>query len=154
MLSIGIHAIDLLLWIVGRRVVGAAGREWLGRPHVDVATGGELVVLFEGGARAELRVTVDAAGGDNGVRLEVSGGSASAELIAGEGDPTASALVLHGVGPTAHDDVGGATGSPLLVPFIMEAIADHELGRSSVSVEDVAQAHALAFGVEAAGRAA
>jgi predicted dehydrogenase len=148
MLSIGIHAIDLLLWLVGRPILGASGREWHGRANVDVGTGGELIVCFEGGAHAELSVTLDAEGA-NEVRLVVTGASASAELVAGEGDPTASALALHGVDRGAFSSAGGASGSPLLVPFVHEALAAFRSGAPMLSVADVAQAHALAVRISA-----
>jgi predicted dehydrogenase len=142
MLSIGIHAIDLLLWIVGRRVLGASGREWRGRPAVDVGTGGELLILFEGGTHAELHLTLDARRADE-VRLVVSGAGTTAVLVEGEGDPTASPLVLHG---RSHDAVRatGASGSPLIVPFVHEAVSAFDARRPTLTVDDVAQAHALA----------
>lgn len=143
MLSIGIHAIDLLLWVVGQRVIGASGREWAGRASVDVGTAGELRLLFESGAHAELHVTLDAECA-NGVRLVVTGVAATAELRAGEADPTASALVLRGAGRNDFARAGGASGSPLLVPFIHEAIAAFDAHRPTITVDDVAQAHALA----------
>lgn len=144
MLSIGIHAIDLLLWVVGRRVLGASGREWFGRSSVDVGTGGELLILFEDGAHAELHLTLDAERADE-VRLVVSGESMTAVLVAGEGDPTASPLVLHGgEGRGELQCAGGASGSPLLVPFVHEAVSAFDARRPMLSVDDVAQAHALA----------
>jgi predicted dehydrogenase len=150
MLSIGIHAVDLVLWIVGRRVVGASGEQRLGRLRVDVATESEMTVWFEGGARADIRVTVDAEG-LNDVRLAVRGKSTSALLFAGEGDPTGTPLVLRGVAPSAVSGAGGALGSPLLVPFIREAISRFDARRSLLSVDDVADGHELAFAVEASG---
>lgn len=146
MLSIGIHAIDLLLWIVGQRVIGASGREWCGRTSVDVGTAGELTLLFEGGAHAELHVTLDAEGA-NEVRLSVVGESATAALIAGEGDPTASQLVLRGAARHGLPRGSGASGSPLLVPFVHEAVAAFDARRPMLSVADVALAHALAVQV-------
>jgi predicted dehydrogenase len=152
MLSVGIHAIDLLLWIVGRRVLGASGREWRGRPSVDVGTGGELLILFEDGTHAELHLTLDAERADE-VRLVVSGGSMTAVLVAGEGDPTASPLVMHGPSMDAFALAGGASGSPLLVPFVHEAVAAFDARRPTLSVDDVAQAHALAVCVTTASSA-
>jgi predicted dehydrogenase len=151
MLSIGIHAIDLLLWIVGRRVLGARGREWCGRSTVDVGTAGELVILFDDGTHAELHLTLDAERA-NDVRLVVSGESGTAVLAAGEGDPTASSLVVHGAEGLAAP-AGGATGSPLLVPFVHEAVAAFAAGRPTLSVDDVAEAHALAVCVTMASAA-
>jgi predicted dehydrogenase len=151
MLSIGIHAIDLLLWLVGRTVIGASGREWCGRPGVDVGTRGELTVLFEGGARAELSITLDQEGA-NDVHLCVDGASGRADLLAGEGDPTAGTLLLNGIDPGALAHAGGCTASPLLVPFIHDALAafDSPDPSARLSVEDVAQAHVLAVQITAA----
>ena len=75
----------------------------------------------------------------------VSGDSMTAVLVAGEGDPTASPLVLHGgQGSESVARAGGASGSPLLVPFVHEAVAAFDARRPMLSVDDVAQAHALA----------
>lgn len=148
MLSIGIHAINLLLFVVGRRVVGASGREWRGRQEVDVTTRGELSVLFDGGARADLDVTLDADRGDE-VSIRAYGPSAFAGVMAGEGDPTGSPLVADGVAPAILAGAGGASGSPLLVPFVHEAVAAFGAGRPMLCVDDVATAHALAFRITA-----
>lgn len=147
MLSIGIHAIDLLVWIVGRPVVEADGREWAGRPSVDVATSGELAITFDGGVRAKLRITLDAEG-VNDVRLVVRGTASSAKLVGGEADPTGAELALRGVVPDSLLYARGAAGSPLLVPFIHEAVAAFDSQRRLLSVDDVAVAHGLAFGME------
>lgn len=148
MLSIGIHAIDLLLFVVGRRVIGASGREWRGRQDIDVATRGELTVLFDGGARADLELTLDD-DRHSGVSIRAYGPSAFAGVTASEGDPTASSLFADGVAPAILARAGGASGSPLLVPFVHEAVAAFESGRSMISVDDVATAHALAFRITA-----
>lgn len=145
--SIGIHAIDLLIHAVGRRVVSSTGREWVGREGVDVATAGEIRFVFEGGATADLRITLDERG-TNDVHLVVRGERGWAELVAEEADPTASALALRGAPRRVMDSVGpvgGACGSPLLVPFVREALEVHALRRRSVSVADVAEAHEHAY---------
>lgn len=142
MTSIGIHAIDLVLWILGRPVTGHRGQEWVGRAGVDVATQGELEIAFEGGATARILLSVDARG-MNAVCLRVHGDVASAELRAGEADPTGTPLTLRGLAPIV--DAGGALGSPLLVPYIHEALAAFRAKRPFVSVADTEASHVLAF---------
>jgi predicted dehydrogenase len=136
LLSIGIHAIDLVTWMVGRRIVSSTRTESIGRAGVDVSTRGRLEIDFDG-ARATIRISLDEVG-QNDVRLFVRAPRASAELRAGEADPTATALRWHGV---TMRDVDGATGSPLLVPYIHEAL----VGRA-LTMADVLPAHTLALG--------
>lgn len=140
LLSIGIHAIDLVLWMTGRPVVRAVRTESAGRSGLPVATRGDLAIEFEGGAKARIRITLDAPG-RNDVRLMVRGPHASMELLAGEADATATAAKWRGLAPR---EGGGAAGSPLLVPFVHEVLA----GRAP-SIADVAQAHALAMSTSA-----
>lgn len=144
MLSIGVHAIDLLVSTIGRPIVEARGRAWSRGSGVDVPTNGELELVFEGGARAALRLTVDTRGA-NDVRLIVRGAAASAKLLGGEADPTAAELDARGVSLDAL--ASGAVGSPLLVPFVHEAITAFDAGASALSIDDVAVAHRLAFGM-------
>lgn len=136
LLSIGIHAIDLVLWMTGRRVVRSVRTESAGRVGVSVATRGELEIDFEGGAKARIRITLDVPG-RNDVRLFVRGPHASMELLAGEADATATAAKWRGVVPR---EGGGAAGSPLLVPYVHDALAGH-----APTIADVAKAHALAM---------
>lgn len=144
MLSIGIHAIDLAIFILNRPIASASGREWRGREELDVTTQSELGIDFEGGASAQLRLTTDAIG-HNDVRLTVTGDDASAMLVADENDPTANPIKWRG--HTSADQTG-ATGSPLLVPFVHEAVAAFRSGgQTNVSVADVAAAHRVAYGL-------
>lgn len=145
--SIGIHAVDLLLHAVGRPVVASSGREWIGRTDVDVATAGEMRFVFEDGVTADLRISLDERG-SNEVRVLVRGERGSAELVAEEADPTGAALSLRGAPRRVMDAagaVGGACGSPLLVPFVRAALDAHASGGLSVSVADVADAHQHVF---------
>lgn len=137
LLSIGIHAIDLVLWTVGRPVLRAVRSESGGRAGMGTATRGELEIAFEGGASASIRITLDASL-QNDVRLFVRGASASAELRAGEADPTAMPMLWRGTDPPRAD---GATGAPLLVPYLHAALAGQ-----APTIADVAEAHALALG--------
>ncbi|MBS2012238.1 MAG: Gfo/Idh/MocA family oxidoreductase [Deltaproteobacteria bacterium] len=151
MTSIGIHAVDLALHAVGRKVVSWQGREVFGRPAVDVPTGGSLTIGFEGGAVAVVSITLDAPG-CNDLVLAARGPSGSALLAASEGDPTAAPLELRGEARRIArqlPDPGGAGGSPLLVPFVKEALDAHRRGESSIRVDDVAEAHTLVLGLAA-----
>lgn len=128
-------------------MVASSGREWIGRAELDVATAGEMSFVFEGGVTAGLRITLDERGA-NDVRVLVRGERGSAELVADEADPTAAALSLRGAPRRVMDSVGavgGACGSPLLVPFVRAALEAHASGCRSVSVADVADAHQHAY---------
>lgn len=136
LLSIGIHAVDLILWMVGRPVRRSVRTERAGRPNVDVPTQGELAIEFEGGTKALVHITLDARDRSD-FRLLVRGRDASAELLAGEGDPTAIPARWRGASPQTEE---GATGSPLLVPYLHAALA----GRAP-TIADVVTAHVLAL---------
>ena len=133
LLAIGVHAIDLVLASVGRPVVGARGR--------SARTRGDLALAFDDGTTANIRIDLERRGHDD-VVLVVTGKDVSATLRAPEGDPTAHALSFRGV---ATPSPSGATGSPLLVPFLFEALAAFVAGRPTLGIGDVAAAHALAF---------
>lgn len=129
MLSIGIHAVDLIVWIVGRPVVRS-------RLEEPTPTRGSLAVDFDDGSTARIAITLDAPGRSE-LALTVRHREVAAVLRATEEDPTARPAEWSGM---PAPDTDGATGSPLLVPFVHEALA----GRAP-SVSDVAAAHALAF---------
>jgi predicted dehydrogenase len=129
MLSIGIHAIDLVLWIVGKPIRSS----YFSEPDPRE---GSLKLEFVDGTSAQIRITLSAKG-HNDLRLIVRGSNASAELRASEEDPTALPLKWRGAEPP---EAIGADGSPLLVPFIHNALAGN-----GPTVADVAAAHALAF---------
>ena len=133
LLSIGVHAIDLVLASVGRPVVGARGHSSLTR--------GELAIAFDDGTTAHIRIDLERRGHDD-VCLVVDGKDASATLRAPESDPTAHALSFRGM---ATPTPTGATGSPLLVPFLFDALAAFVAGRAPLGIADVADAHALAL---------
>lgn len=145
MLSIGIHAIDLALFIIDRPVQNTRGREWHGREGLDVPTQSDLTVTFaaESGPHpeAQIRLTTDAVG-HNDVRLTITGDTASAMLVADENDPTANPINWRGA---AEPIASGATGSPLLVPFIHEAVAAFRAGKPTLTIADVAAAHRVAY---------
>ncbi len=147
LLSIGIHAIDLATWIVGAPVESVSSAERYGRAWIDVPTAGEITLRFDDGSRADVFITLDAPGADH-VRIAARGDAGSAELVGAEGDPTAGALAVRGRARADRAEVegaGGASGSPLLVPFVKEALEAHLRGERTVSVDDVAVAHAAVF---------
>lgn len=133
LLSIGVHALDLVLFGVGRPVVASRVASSPSR--------GCVFVTFSGGATARMTIDLDGPARDR-VRLAVHGAPVSAELLAGEADPTSAALRFSGPWtPRAR----GATGSPLLVPLVHAALASFERGAPFLGIVDVAAAHALAL---------
>jgi predicted dehydrogenase len=127
LLSIGIHAVDLLLACVGRPVTRALVS--------DERVRGQLALEFDDGTTACVRIALDAPS-SNTFELLIRGEQAWALLSASEADPTASPLSWHGAAPPVVTT--GATGSPLLVPYIHAALFGERVG-----VRDVATAHAL-----------
>lgn len=107
---------------------------------MDSRTRGSLGLVFDDGTTANIRIALDVPG-RNEFRLRVLGSQASAELLATEEDPTATPIRWQGAEPPRVTT--GATGSPLLVPYLHEALA----GRAA-SIADVAAAHALTFSGE------
>lgn len=149
MTSIGIHAIDLATYVVGRPILTWSGHETFGRADLDVTTRGCVTMMFEGGAVADVSITVDDER-TNEVRITARGPMGYAELVATEADPTAAPLSVRG-NPrrvaSALRPPDGSCGVPLLVPFVKEALVAHARGLTSVSVRDVAAAHAVAAGL-------
>jgi predicted dehydrogenase len=153
-LSVGIHAIDAMLWAIGQKVVEANGVT-LRREGAWAETGAVGLVLFDGGALASLRISFD--GGADVTRIAFCGRGVTAIIEGGEGDPTASSVKW--IAPVARRAVlealeretDGATGSPLLVPYIGDAIAAVREGRVPgdtqrlPSIADSFEAHATAL---------
>lgn len=133
LLSIGVHALDLVLFCVGRPVVTSRVASSRSR--------GRVFLAFSGGTTARVTIDLDGPACDR-VRLAVHGAAVSAELLAGEADPTSAPLRFAGPWtPRAR----GATGSPLLVPLVHAALAAFEKGAPFLGITDVAVAHALAL---------
>lgn len=158
-LSIGIHAIDAVLWALGRKVADVSGVTTR-REGAWAETGAVGLVRFEGGALASVRISLD--GGADGTRLMFCGGGVTASIEGREGDPTGTAVkwsVGEGEGAAARlaalesleRDTKGALGSPLLVPYVGAAIAALREGRAPgeterlLSIADSAQAHETAM---------
>ena len=157
LLSVGVHAIDAITWAIGRPVVDARGMLG-GAPDLEVETRAAMLLAFQGGALASVRATFDA--GPDATRITFAGGGVSATIEGGELDPTAGAVQW-----SCADDArlarlraieanaGGATAAPLLVPYLLDAVA--ALGRGAEpgacdalpSVADVEPAHAAIFSV-------
>lgn len=143
MTSIGIHAIDLATFVIGRPVTSWSGTETYGRAGIDVTTRGSLAITFEGGASADVSITVDEEGA-NDVRLCVRGPAGSATLVATEADPTTAPLSLRGNPRHVASSLPpsrGSCGMPLLVPYVKEALDADARGAASVAIRDVAAAH-------------
>ena len=162
-LSVGIHAIDAVLWAMDRKVVEANGLTTR-REGAWAETGAVGLLLFEGGALASLRISFD--GGADATRLAFCGGGITAIIEGGEGDPTASSVKwIAAPGASARiaglealeRDTDGATGSPLLVPYLGDAIAAMREGRVPgdtqrlPSITDSFEAHATALRLTRAG---
>ena len=133
LLSIGVHALDLVMFCVGRPVVASR--------ITSSPSRGSVFLAFAGGTTARITIDLDGPARDR-VRLAVHGAPISAELLAGEADPTSAPVRFAGPWtPRAR----GATGSPLLVPLVHAALAAFERGSPFLGISDVAAAHALAL---------
>jgi predicted dehydrogenase len=159
-LSIGIHAIDALQWAIGRNVLEVSGYTTR-RAGAWGETGAVGLIRFEGGALASLRLSLD--GGADATRLAFCGNGLTALIDGGEGDPTASSVRwIAARGATNSKariaslqrlecETAGALGSPLLVPYIGEALAalreGHTPGSTQhlPSITDCAAAHITAL---------
>ncbi|MDF2692840.1 MAG: putative secreted oxidoreductase [Labilithrix sp.] len=157
LLSIGIHAIDAIAWALGRGIESVAGLTTSRRSaHEEGETAAVAVLRFAGGAMASLRISLD--GAADTTRITVCGGGATASLVGGEADPTCG--VVSWSARTAGDrarlealerDTRGALGSPLLVPYLGDAIRalrDGEAPGDSQrlpSIADAFSAHAAAM---------
>jgi predicted dehydrogenase len=125
LLSVGVHAVDAVVWALGQRAAEARGR--LGYGRFDIETRAVLEVAFERGALASFRATFE--GGSDATRLSFAGGGVTAVLEGGEVDPTAGSVAWH-----CEDDArrarlmaleanaGGATAPPLVVPYLRGAL--------------------------------
>ena len=160
-LSVGIHAIDAVLWAIGSKVTEASGRTTR-REGAWAETGAVGLVRFEGGALASLRISFD--GGADATRLTFCGNGITAVIEGGEGDPTASSVQWIAGGASSagakarlaslealERETDGATGSPLIVPYLGDAIAAIREGRVPgdtqrlPSIADSFEAHATAL---------
>ena len=127
LLSVGVHAVDAVCWAIGRPLARASGA-LAHRDGIEVETSAVAHLVFEGGALASVRATFDA--GFDATRLSFTGGGVTAVIEGGEVDPTASSVTWS----CADDETraklealerasDGGTAAPLIVPFLLQAIA-------------------------------
>jgi predicted dehydrogenase len=158
-LSIGIHAIDALAWAIDRHVEHVSGRTTR-RDGAWAETGAIGLVRFEGGALASMRLSLD--GGGDSTQLTFCGAGVTAMIEGGEGDPTGTTVKWSVArGPGAHArlaslealerEAAGSLGSPLLVPYIGDALAALREGQLPgetqrlPSIADSLEAHVTAL---------
>jgi predicted dehydrogenase len=139
-LSIGIHALDALVFSLG------------GPPeesHAMELGGATALIVRWRRAVATVRFTIDAAA--DRTRFDFAGAHVTATFEGTENDPTAGEARWEGRPSFVARD--GVLGSPLLVPYIGRALAawqeGHVPGSSDAlpSIADVRAGHALAFAV-------
>lgn len=169
LLSIGIHAIDAMVWALDRRIERVSGvtNGGLGAcPESGLhETAGVAVFELAKGAMATLRLSLD--GGADRTRIVACGRGKTAIIEGGEADPTGTRLEW--VCASSSDqarlealerETRGAIGAPLLVPYLQQVVAairDGEApGQSErlTSIADVSGAHAAAIAIAALGRPA
>jgi predicted dehydrogenase len=164
-LSVGIHALDALTWAlepVGEPESAAA----LATSSRTLAYGDTAAVAILGFGRASAMLRISLDGGADTTRIVACGRGVTAELSGGEADPTGTVLrwaaLDAGVRPrleALERTTPGALGSPLLVPYLVAAIAAIKDGATPgetqrlPSIADVFAAHvaALRIGGPASG---
>jgi predicted dehydrogenase len=156
LLSIGIHAIDALVWALGAKVEAVSGMTASTRPFAFGETSAVALLRFTGGALATLRISLD--GGADATRIVLCGRGVTAILEGGEADPTATPVTWAASDERTRlrlaaleRDTPGALGPPLLVPYYAAAIAALRDGESPgesdrlPSIADTYDAHAVAM---------
>jgi predicted dehydrogenase len=164
LLSIGIHALDVMTWMLGGEVEAVSGMTMCSRPAIAHGETAAIALLrFASGALLSLRISLD--GGADTTRMVVCGRGVTAVIEGGEADPTASTVNW----VTSDDatltrlcalerDTPGAIGAPLVVPYLgaaLHAIRDGlSPGESDhlPSIDDCADAHAAAMCISANAR--
>ncbi len=162
LLSVGVHAIDAIGWAMGRRFRAAHGvleRAGTGAA-TEIETRAAMLMVFEGGGLASVRATFDA--GPDATCLSFAGGGVTATIRGGELDPTASSVEWACADNARltrlralESGASGATAPPLLVPFLMDAVAALAAGAAPGAcdalpgVRDVWDAHAAILDVYA-----
>lgn len=163
LLSIGIHALDAIVWALGREIDGVAGMTSSSRTGVDGETAAALILRMSGGAMATVRLSLD--GGSENTRIAICGAGKTGLIEGGEADPTAG--VVRWWASSASDrerlqalerETPGALGSPLLVPYLgaaIRAVRDGESPGQSKRLPSVVEsfgAHVAAMYVASAKR--
>jgi len=159
LLSIGIHAVDAIAWMLGKRIEGISGML-----NDRRAAGGETAAVallrFAGGALVSLRISLD--GAADSTRIVACGRGITARIEGGESDPTAGAVSWSAFDERTRARLGalerdtpGALGPPLLVPYIAGAVDAIREGLSPgecerlPSIGDVFESHAAILGIYA-----
>lgn len=157
-LSIGIHVIDAIRWVLDREVETTASLVSAVRDRVEVETAAVALLRFEGNAMASLRISLD--GGGDATRITMCGAGKTVHLEGRESDPTCGTLRWSTRSRRDRErlealerDTPGALGSPLLVPYLGEALAALRDGerpgesRRLPSIEDTLGAHTAAISI-------
>ncbi len=156
LLSVGIHALDALCFVLDRPVVRTESA--LGPASGDDTERAACVlVTFAGGALATVRITFEGGGPDE-IRMSFCGAGVTASVVGTETDPTAT----HPRWKTGDSRrlrqleaiearVGGYTAGPLLVPYLGRAVqaaregARPGDGAALPGICDVQAAHRIAL---------
>jgi len=132
LLSIGIHAVDLAVHVLGERPVRVTGALGWGR-RMEVETAAVTSLELASGALVSMRVTFD--GGADDARFVLSGDGATAELSGTEEDLTARPVEWR-----CRDDkkreslvalersIAAPVAPPLVVPFLGDVVAQARMG--------------------------
>jgi predicted dehydrogenase len=178
LLSIGIHALDLMTWTLGVTARASGPRlapsgdapsaidavsgmtSGQARHEGHGETAGVALMRFVSGALLTLRVSLD--GGADATRIVVCGRGVTATIEGGEADPTACAIrwCADDAATLARlealeRDTPGALGAPLIVPYMGAAIEAIRGGASPgesealPSVAQTSEAHAAAMCIAA-----
>ena len=142
LLSVGIHAVDAVLWAIGAKPIDAFCMR-----NEDEETEAVLAIRFQSGALASLRLTFHA--GPDRTRISFAGNGITAVIEGGEADPTASRVHWSPAAPRLLDlevRAGGYETGPLIVPFIGDALRALRGRDRSLSISDVRAAHTLILG--------
>ena len=158
LLSVGIHAIDVVGFALGRPLSFESGS--LGyREGIEVETSGELTTRVNGGATASFRATFEGASDRTLISFASFKGDGLHAVIRGsEGDPTASRVIWRTsdrakrLALAAREaQCAGPLHPPLIVPFLGAAIAAAARGAAPgecaalQSVESTRAAHEAVF---------
>jgi predicted dehydrogenase len=132
LLSIGIHAIDLAVHVLGERPVRVTGALGYGR-GLEVETQAVTSLELASGALVSARISFD--GGADDARFVVSGGGVTAELSGSEEDLTARPIAWRTGSARRLADlvalersIAAPTAPPLVVPYLGDLVAQARLG--------------------------
>lgn len=137
LLSIGVHAIDLAVHVLGERPVRVTGALGYGR-RMEVETSAVMSLELASGALVSARITFD--GGADDARFVVSGGGVTAELSGSEEDLTARPIAWRSSSARRLADlvalersIAAPTAPPLIVPYLGDLVAQARLGAADAA---------------------